>query len=159
MLKQHPFKVDPFSEALYKRPIAKQLRATVLSRLVAIKTPTAVPMSSRLDQFHTLALLAKEARYNVSKLARLCGVSPRQLQRHIEGKYQTSPHKWLHNLRMRRAVELVRDKTPIKEAWIELGYKDSAHFTHDFTHYFGLSPTKFSERQPELHLPVKNVRF
>ena len=116
-------------------------------------------MSSRLDQIKDLALLAKEARYNAQALAKLCGVSPRQLHRHIESKHQASPHKYLNELRMRRAVELVRNKTPIKETSIELGYKDPAHFTHDFTHYFGMPPSKFSDRQPDLPLTVKDVRF
>jgi AraC family chitin signaling transcriptional activator len=116
-------------------------------------------MSSRLDQIKDLAPLAKNARYNATTLAKLCGVSPRQLHRHIETKHHTTPHKYLHELRMSRSLELVRDRTPIKEASIELGYKDPAHFTHDFTHYFGMSPSKFAEQQPELLPSVKNVRF
>lgn len=112
-----------------------------------------------MDQAGDLNLLAKEARYNAQKFAVRCGVSPRQLRRYFETKHQITTHKWLHELRMRRAVELVRDKTPIKETASELGYKDATHFTHDFTHHFGVAPSKFGGQQPDLGLETKNVRF
>lgn len=104
-------------------------------------------MGSRLDQTRDWVLLAKAARYNVQNLARLCDVSPRHLRRYFKGSRHDSPHTWLHVLRMRHAVELICDKSLVKEAALELGYKDPAHFTHDFAKQFGVPPAKYSLAQ------------
>lgn len=104
-------------------------------------------MGSRLDQTRDWMLLAKAARYNVQNLARLCDVTPRHLRRHFNSSGRDSPHAWLHVVRMRHAVELICDKSSVKEAALALGYKDPAHFTHDFAKRFGVPPAKYSLAQ------------
>ena len=116
-------------------------------------------MGSRLDQIKDWEALAKEAWYCAIKLARIRRVSERQLRRYFQERMHMTPHKWLHELRMRRAFELVRDKTPIKEVAGELGYKDPAHFTHDFKNYYGTPPSKCAFTRTELPPVFKNVRF
>lgn len=116
-------------------------------------------LSSRLDQIRDWPLLAKKARYNAQALATISGVTPRQLRRYFTIRKQSCPHKWLHTLRIHQAVELICDGTPIKETAFELGYKDAAHFTHDFTGHFGFSPSKFLESRRRLEFAGKNVRF
>lgn len=104
-------------------------------------------MGSRLDQISDWTPLARAARYNAQNLAQLCCISPRQLRRYFKKSGHDSSHAWLHALRMRRAVELICDKSSVKEAALELGYKDPGHFTHDFAKYFGVPPSKFSLTQ------------
>ena len=116
-------------------------------------------MSSRLDLIKDWPLLAKEARYCALNLAHTIQVSPRQLRRHFENQKWVTPHNWLHELRMHRAVELICDRTPIKDVWIELGYKEAAHFTHDFKMYFGVPPSKFTSNRSEFPAQAKNVPF
>ena len=41
---------------------------------------------------------------------------------------------------MQQAVKLLTSGLAIKEVRSELGYKDVAHFTHDFKEYFGVNP-------------------
>lgn len=104
-------------------------------------------MHSRLDRVQNWPALAKGVRYSVTALARKCGVTRRHLERYFRIKHGVSPHQWLHELRMKRALELVRDGTPLKEVAIELCYKDgTVHFTHDFTKYFGVSPGQLSSQ-------------
>lgn len=129
---------------------------------LAYKSPrngTHFPMSSRLDRVKDWSLFAKEARYCALNLARALDVSPRQLRRYFEIKNWGTPHNWLHKLRMRRAVELICDKTPVKDVWIELGYKEAAHFTHDFKMYFGVPPSKFTSDRLQPPAQAKNVPF
>jgi AraC-like DNA-binding protein len=86
-------------------------------------------------------------------------MSPRQLHRYFEDNSMKTPHKWLHDLRMRRAVELMCDRTSVKAAALELEYKDVAHFSHDFTKYFGVPPSKFTFTETEPSHQTENVRF
>ena len=60
---------------------------------------------------------------------------------------------------MRLAVELIRDQTPLKVVAIDLGYKDPAHFTHDFNHYLGVCPSHFNPNQPAAILGTQQVAF
>ncbi len=60
---------------------------------------------------------------------------------------------------MRRAVELIRDQTPVKEVALELGYKDPAHFAHDFKDYFGVSPSCFGLNPAPPVSSRQNVAF
>jgi len=107
-------------------------------------------VSSRLDQVTDWAALAKAGHYCAARLALNCGVSPRQLERYFQTKYGVAPHQWLCELRLRTAVELIRDRTMVKEVAIELGYKHAAHFARDFKKCFGVSPSCFGHSPSSL---------
>jgi transcriptional regulator GlxA family with amidase domain len=98
-----------------------------------------------LDYVTDWKALAKSSRYCAAKLALQCRVSTRQLERYFQNERGAPPHRWLRSLRLRQAVELIRDQTPLKEVAIELGYRDAAHFAHDFKGYFGVSPGCFGQ--------------
>jgi AraC family transcriptional regulator len=98
-------------------------------------------VSSRLDRITDWAALAQASRYCAADVARECRVSPRQLERYFQVKHGAAPHQWLRRLRLFLAVERIRHATPLKVVAIELGYKDPAHFNHDFKAYFGISPS------------------
>jgi AraC-like DNA-binding protein len=104
-------------------------------------------MSSCLDHITDWAALAKSGHYSAAKLASACGVTPRQLERYFQARYGSAPHHWLRALRMRLAVELIRDQTPLKVVAIDLHYKNPAHFAHDFKAYFGVCPSCFSRKK------------
>jgi len=97
-------------------------------------------MHSRLNRIEDWSPLAREARYSVNLIARKCGVSPRQLERYFHIRFQKSPHAWLRELRMRRAVELLRDGSDLKQVADQLCYREASHFHHDFKAYFGVTP-------------------
>jgi AraC-like DNA-binding protein len=98
-------------------------------------------MSSCLDQITDWAELAKSRHYSAAKLASACGVTPRHLGRYFQAHHGEAPHRWLRALRMRLALESIRDQIPLKVVAIELHYKDPAHFAHDFKDYFGVCPS------------------
>lgn len=86
--------------------------------------------------------LAQECRYSVSKLARQRKVSVREFERFAREEFGRPPHAWLHSLRMKRALELLRDGSLVKEAADLLGYKTREHLGHDFKQYFGIPPSQ-----------------
>lgn len=103
-------------------------------------------MNSRLDRIKDWADLAKAARYSASAIARQCGVSSRQLERFFQVRLQQSPHNWLRELRMKRAVQLICESASLKQVAQELCYRDAAHFTRDFKEYFGVTPSQHERR-------------
>jgi AraC-like DNA-binding protein len=116
-------------------------------------------MSSRLDHVTDWAMLAVSSKYRVAKLARECEVNPRQLERYFRIRHGAPPHQWMRDLRMRQAVELIRDRTPLKVVATELGYKYPATFTHDFKGYFGVTPSSFSQNPTLAASARQNVAF
>jgi AraC-like DNA-binding protein len=103
-------------------------------------------MNCCLDRIKDWAALAKAARYSATSVARQCGVSVRHLDRFFQTRLQKSPHTWLHELRMRRATELICAGSPLKQVAEELCYKGTAHFTRDFKKYFGVTPGQHSQQ-------------
>ena len=116
-------------------------------------------MASALRQIRDWEQLAASAKYNVAKLADECMVSSRHLERFFATAFGTSPHKWLHSLRMRRALELLRDCSQVKEVAKLLGYKDATHLTHDFKTFFGIPPSKAWSRGVLMEISVQMSHF
>jgi AraC-like DNA-binding protein len=105
-------------------------------------------MSSCLDHVTDWAALDKGGNYCATKIVSSCGVTPRQMERHIQAMGRPAPHRWLRDLRMRQAVEMMSCLTPLKIVAIDLGYKDPSHFAHDFKGCFGVCLTCFSQYHP-----------
>ncbi len=103
-------------------------------------------MRTRLDFIKNWESLAEVAGYSATRLARRCGVSLRQLERFFLEKHKQSPHKWLHELRLRRACELMSDGCAVKKAAELLGYRDASYFSHDFKRRYQISPSNFAAR-------------
>ena len=105
-------------------------------------------MDNRLNQIKNLNELAQLCCYKVVRLAGFFGVSVRKLERFFRARFGQSPHHWLNELRMRRAVELLKDGSRTKEVAVELRYLDVAHFVRSFKRRFGVTPQQFAGRAP-----------
>lgn len=98
-------------------------------------------MQGYLSRIRNWDELAVDADYCVNGLAKLTGRSVRQLERFFLKSTGLSPHEYLRQLRMRRAVELLKDCSQVKEVAMLLRYKQVGHFSRDFRRAFGVSPT------------------
>jgi len=116
-------------------------------------------LNSRLDFIRDWPALAKAAGYCSKTIAWQCAVSPRQLERYFQVNMGKPPHQWLRELRMRRAVELICDRTSLKQAAHELCYKDAAHFTRDFKEYFGVTPGRYTTAPAPSSISGQMSRF
>jgi AraC-like DNA-binding protein len=89
--------------------------------------------------------LAREAGYNANFLAKLCGRSPRQLDRYSNKMFECSTQEWLNEQRCIDAGILLKNAHSIKEVAFELGFKQTSHFTRQFKNYYGVTPSEFME--------------
>jgi AraC-like DNA-binding protein len=100
-----------------------------------------------IDQWEQVA---READFNSAKMASLCSISERQLQRLFRQHLHCTPSHWLRELQCRLARELIAQGYSNKAAANELRFANESHFCREFKKVFGTSPQSFAPRLAEL---------
>src|SRR5581483_4697036 len=101
-------------------------------------------MSGRLLKIQKWEALARQADFRPAKMAVLCLVSHRQLQRHFEQHHQTTPRKWLRKLQCRMAKQLISQGYSSKAVALDLKFSNPTHFCREFRKVFGAPPQSFA---------------
>jgi len=91
--------------------------------------------------------LAQAAHYNAQELAKLCGISPRQLQRHFRFRFHCSPQNWLNLRRLSVAEGLLLSGDSVKKVALDLGFKQPSHFCRQFKSCKNMTPSQFVDAQ------------
>src|SRR5581483_3222921 len=76
--------------------------------------------------------LAELAQFRVKNLAGLCGCSMRHLQREFRRSFGCPPQAWLNGRRLLAARQRLVSGEPIKKIAADLGFRQLAHFYHQF---------------------------
>ena len=80
---------------------------------------------------------------SVENLSQKIGVSRPQLYRKIKSITGRSPMEFLRDLKLRTALNLIKDKQMnVSQVAYEVGYDDPSYFSKCFTEKFGVSPSK-----------------
>lgn len=88
--------------------------------------------------------LAREAEFNPARMASLCSISERQLQRLFKQHVHRTPSRWLRELQCRLAKDLIAQGYSTKAAAAELKFASGSHFCREFKKVFGASPQTFA---------------
>jgi len=88
--------------------------------------------------------LAPRACYRAGKLANLCNVSLRQLERYSHTDFGCPPGKWLRARRIRTACLLLDHAQSVKEVAYSLGFGSVSHFSSQFKRTTGICPRDYS---------------
>ena len=88
--------------------------------------------------------LAREADYHPGSLAKISGISLRQLERYFDHDFHCRPKDWLQQERMKAARELLTNADSVKEVAFTLGFKHPAHFCTAFKHFYGVTPLHYT---------------
>ncbi len=88
--------------------------------------------------------LARKADYRARELARLCEISPRQLERYFQARFGQTPQEWLDAVRLREATDRLRGGKHVKEVAYEYSFIHPSHFIRKFKQRYGCTPMKFA---------------
>lgn len=123
---------------------------------------------SKPEYIITWESLAEKANYQPLRLAKLCQVSLRTIQRHIRREYNITLAAWLNAARLDEARDRLASGERVKQVAFDLGYKQLSHFSRVFKERFGVSP-RFLQgagetrvRQagvPSLNVPYRGETF
>jgi len=91
--------------------------------------------------------LAERSHYDANELAKLCGVSTRQLQRHFRRSFHCSPQNWLNERRLDAAQSLLLTGDSVKKVALDLGFKQPSHFCRQFKSRNKMTPSEFASSQ------------
>ena len=81
---------------------------------------------------------------NMEKLSGLCGISYDYLRQLFEKIYGCSPIKYINNLKLKRAKELLSSGLcSVGEAAFNAGFSDLSHFSRFFKDNVGVSPSEY----------------
>jgi AraC-like DNA-binding protein len=98
--------------------------------------------------------VAREADYHPARMATLCSISERQLERIFKQRLKCTPSRWLRELQCRLAKQLIAQGYSSKAAAAELKFSNESHFCREFKKVFGRSPQTFAPNQLAfLHAP------
>ena len=87
-------------------------------------------------------------------LARIAGLSVRQLERVFSRRFGESPRAYQRRLRLERAARRLRKTTrPILVIALEAGYESHESFTRGFLHQFGCGPDEYRRRDLPMTRP------
>lgn len=92
-------------------------------------------LESRLDQPLNLKTLASEI-----------GISLSQLERDFTAAFGMPPQRFVHKLRIERALALLAGPTPVAEIALACGYTDQSAFTRRFGRVTGTTPSAYRRR-------------
>ena len=78
---------------------------------------------------------------SLKRLADECGLSVAHFARAFRQSAKTSPHRWLRERRIEKAIALLGSATlSLSDIAIACGFADQSHFTRSFTKRVGISP-------------------
>ncbi len=87
--------------------------------------------------------LAEAAQFDAGRLANLCELSRRQLERKFQRDLGRTPEDWLNERRIVVSRRLLMAGLSVKAVAIELGFKQTSHFCRRFKALYQLTPTEF----------------
>lgn len=80
----------------------------------------------------------------ISHLASLCGVSTVHLRNIFNKTFAASPLKYVNDLKMARAKELISSQFyTVSQVCFLCGYNDESHFCREFKKHFNLTPGEY----------------
>jgi AraC-like DNA-binding protein len=96
----------------------------------------------------------------IASLATKASLSVSQFDRQFKKKFQTTPRKYITNIRINAACDLlVSTDLPISDVALQTGFYDQSHFTNQFVKCKGMPPSHYRRMYaPNEHDPAPSDR-
>ena len=119
--------------------------------LLDMKRTRSEPAKFRMDRFSDIAAYLFDhcgESIDLEKLARTFGYSYSSFRKQFKERLGKSPHEYLTELRMERAVTLLNTRQyTVSEVALMVGYEDSSYFSRVFRRKKGCSPGSYLGRE------------
>jgi AraC-like DNA-binding protein len=99
-----------------------------------------------LSQVNMMSL-ANQSNYQPVKMAQLCQISLRHLERTFKVESGCTPREWLKMQRLNNALLMLRKAQSVKQVAYSLAYPQIPQFCREFKMRFGITPKEFRKSQ------------
>lgn len=121
---------------------------TVLSEQLNLLSPPAREKSlqisavdiEKLDRARDIMVEHMDQPLTIPYLCAAVGLNEFKLKEGMHHRFQSTPHRMLHELRMRKAYTLLESGCQVAQAAYQVGYTFPNNFSAAFTRFFGKSP-------------------
>jgi AraC-like DNA-binding protein len=93
----------------------------------------------------TMMSVASQSNYQPVKMARLCQISLRHLERTFKVESGCTPREWLRMQRLNNALLMLRNAQSVKQVAYALAYPQIPQFCREFKMRFGITPKEFRQ--------------
>jgi AraC-like DNA-binding protein len=115
--------------------------------------------ADRAEALKSLIAATPAANAPLRDLARALDASPFHLCRIFRASTGMSITAYRHSLRLRLALELLRDTAAdVTDVALRLGYSSHSHFTAAFRRHFGITPSRFRDSRDRGALEARPLR-
>jgi AraC-like DNA-binding protein len=132
------------ADVLEQRPYPVPESNAIIPEHDLLRSPMLISSaSSFICRMRQWSEQAEAAQFKAARLAQICGVSLRQLQRQFKQAFGYSPQKWLDELRITVAKKRLEAGDSIKQISWELGFRHPSHFCRCFKASNKLTPSQY----------------
>ena len=118
----------------------------ILYHKYALKDKTLkIPESKKLQK--AISYIEKNANIQditIEKVAKYAGFSKYHFIREFKKEIGLTPYRYIHNLKINKANELLRSQRPPSLVAFECGFVDQSHFIKIYKKFYGHTPSKVS---------------
>jgi AraC family transcriptional regulator len=100
--------------------------------------------AARIDAVREKLRAEYEQPHLLKDLAREAGMSPFHFSRVFRELAGTPPHRYLREVRLARAAEMLRQGASVTRACFDCGFTNLSHFTRSFRRRFGVPPSRLA---------------
>jgi transcriptional regulator GlxA family with amidase domain len=101
-------------------------------------------MTNRLSCFNDWEARARKVCYQPSALATRYRISQRQLEHRFAAQFGTQPKKWVEDLRLRDAKQLLANGSSVEHVSGAMGFEETRHFAQWFKRLCGCTPRVYA---------------
>jgi len=135
-----PLRAETALRAAFAALLIRHARPAPRVALVARESARTAAMQDLLARDPTSA---GASRVTLTAVAHAVGLSPYHALRVFVRTVGIPPHAWRNQLRLSRAVELLRRGMPVGTVAVRCGYADQSHLTRQFKRAYGVAPGRW----------------
>ena len=84
---------------------------------------------------------------SLKQLSKVCGYSSSFIAHNFKKEFRETPHKYILNLRIRKAKELLEQGYSVKATALDTGFHDAYHFSNTFKRECGVYPSRYRGKE------------